>query len=62
MQKHVPDICLLKILQSDWLRTFLPISQEPKFSQIWALCRNTTNNIYFHYRTKSVKINDQIIQ
>ena len=39
------DIINLKILQCDWLRTFWPISQEPKFSQIWALCRNTTNDI-----------------
>ena len=49
-----------KILQSDWLRTFLSISQEPEFSQIWDLCRNITNNIHFHYRTNSVRINDKI--
>ena len=36
------------------------MSQEQPFSQIWDLCRNTTNNISFHYRTNSVKINDQI--
>ena len=51
-----------KILQSDMLRTFWPISQEQKFSQIWDLRRNTTNNISFHYRTNSVKINNQIFQ
>ena len=49
-------------MQSDWLRTFWPISQEPEFSQIWDLCRNTANNINFHYRTNSVKINDKIFQ
>ena len=32
-----------KILQFNWLRTFWPISQEQKFSQIWDLCRNTAN-------------------
>ena len=43
-----------KILQSNWLRKFWPISQEQKFSQIWDLCRNTANK-NFHYRTNSVK-------
>ena len=47
------------ILQSDWLKTFLPISKEQTFSQMWDLCRNTANNINFHYRTNTVKINDQ---
>ena len=37
-------------------------SHEQKFSWIWDLCRNTANNITFHYRTNSVKINDQIFQ
>ena len=49
-------------MQSDWLRTFWPISQEPEFSQIWDLCRNTGNIINFHYRTNSVKINNTIFQ
>ena len=49
-------------MQSDWLRTFWPISQEPEFSQIWDLSRNTTNIINSHYRTNSVKINDTIFQ
>ena len=35
----------LKILQSDWLRRFWPISQKPDFSQIWDLCKNTVNSI-----------------
>ena len=30
------------------------------FSQIWDLCRNTVNNINFHYRSNSVKLNDKI--
>ena len=52
----------LKILQSHWLRTFLPISQELEFSQIWDLCRNTANVKNFHYKTNSLKINDTIFQ
>ena len=52
-----------KILQSDCLRTFWPISQEQKFSQTGNLeIGNTVNNICFHYRTISVNINDQIFQ
>ena len=47
---------------AEWLRTFCPISQESEFSQISDLCRNTANNIDFHYRTNSVKINDKIFQ
>ena len=49
-------------LQSDWLRTFWVISQEQKFYKIQDLSRNTANNIYFHYRTISANINDQIFQ
>ena len=45
----------LKILQSDWLRTFWFISQKKDFSQIKDLCRNTANTINFHYRTNLVK-------
>ena len=56
------DMVDWKILQFDWLRTFWPISQESEFSQISDLCRNTANNIDFHYRTNSVKINDKIFQ
>ena len=33
-----------KILQSDWLRAFWPISSDQDFSQIRDLCRNTTNS------------------
>ena len=51
-----------KILQSDCLRTFWPISQEQKFSQTGNLEIGNTVNIYFHYRTISVNINDQIFQ
>ena len=35
------DIVDLKILQSDWLRAFRPVTLEPDFSQIWDLHRNT---------------------
>ena len=31
-------------------------------SEIWDLCRNTSNNMSSHYRTNSVKIKDQIFQ
>ena len=51
-----------KILQFDWLRTYRSIFQEQKFSQIWDLSRSTGNNANFHYRTNSVKTNDQIFQ
>ena len=45
----------LKILQSDWLRAFWPLSQEQDFPQIYHFCsNNTANNINFHYETKSV--------
>ena len=50
------EIADLKILQSDMLREFWPISQEQHFSQIWDLSRNTAYHINFHYRTNSVKI------
>ena len=50
----------LKIPQSEWLRAFWPISQKHYFFQIEDLYRNTANNINFHYRANSGKINDQI--
>ena len=52
----------LKILQSDWRRVFWPIYQEQDFFHIQDLCMNTASNKNFHYRTNSVKINDQIFQ
>ena len=52
-------IVFLKILQSDWLRAFWPISQEQDISQIRDLCRNTANNRSLHDRENTVKINDQ---
>ena len=45
-----------EILQSDWPRAFWPISQEPDFCQIWDFCKNTANDINFHYRPKSETI------
>ena len=56
------DIVNLKILQSDWSRAFWPISQEPEFSQVWNLCKNTANIIKFPYKPSSEKINDSIFQ
>ena len=56
------DMASLKILQSDWSRAFWPISQEPEFSQVWDLCKNTANIIKFLYRPNSEKINNSIFQ
>ena len=56
------DIISLKILQSDWSRAFWPISQEPEFSQVWDLCKNTANIIKCLYKPNSEKINDSIFQ
>ena len=39
-------------------RAFWPLSQEQDYSQIENLCRNTVNNINFHYRASSGKIED----
>ena len=50
------EIFDLKILQSDWPSAFWIISQEPD------LCRYIVNNINFHYRPNSTKINDQFFQ
>ena len=41
------DIVDLTILQFDCPRAFCSISQEPNFSQIWDLCKNTSNNTGF---------------
>ena len=56
------DTVDLNILQSDRLRAFWPISQEPDFLQIWDLYRNTANNINFHDRPNQEKIRDQNFQ
>ena len=41
------------------MRAFWPTSQEQDLSQIKDLCMNTTNTNNFHFRTNSVRINDQ---
>ena len=56
--KTITDIVDLKIVQSDWPRAFWPISQEADFSQVWDLCKNTTNKMNFLYRPNSQKNND----
>ena len=38
----------LRILQSDRLRAFWLITQEPEFSKIWDLYRHAANNMNFH--------------
>ena len=67
MQKNdvVSSICSgemldFKILQSEWRRTFWPISEEQSFSQIEDLYRNTVNKTNFNYRTNSGQTNYQI--
>ena len=40
-----------------WLAENISMSKEQKFSQIWDLCRNTTNNMNFHYRTNLANVN-----
>ena len=40
------------MVQSNWPRAFWPISQEPYFSQIWDLRRNTVNSIKFQFSKK----------
>ena len=54
------EMVVLEILQSDWLGEFWSIYQEQDFPKTYDLCRNTANNMNFHYRTNAVKINDQI--
>ena len=41
------EIVDLKILQPDWPRAFWPLSQEPDFSKVRDLCKNTALNINF---------------
>ena len=41
---------------------FGPYLRNQNFPKTWDLCRNIANNIHFHYRTNSVKINDKIFQ
>ena len=56
------DTVNLKILQSDWLIAFWPISQEPNFSQVWDLCKNTAINISLLYKPNPEKNKDKIFQ
>ena len=54
------DTVNFKILHSDWLGVFWPISQEPEFSQTLDLYRNISNNINFHYIPNAEKIMTKI--
>ena len=54
------DIVNLKTLQSDWLRAFWPILQEPELSQVWDLCKNTANIMKFLDRPNLEKSNNLI--
>ena len=42
------DTADIKMMQSDWLTAFWPISQKPDFYQLWDLCSNAANSINFH--------------
>ena len=53
------DIVNLKILQFDWWRAFWPISQEPEFSQVWFLSKNTANIMKIFCRPNSKKLMTQ---
>ena len=56
------DIDDPRILQSDWMRTFYPITCEPESSQIWGLDRKIENQKLFHLRllpAKTIKKNFQ---
>ena len=52
----------LNILRSDWMKACQPISQKPDFSQIWDVYMNIANNINFHYKLNSDKINGKAFQ
>ena len=55
------EIWLIKI-PAIWLaENILAHIPRTRNSEIWDLCRNTSNNMSFHYRTNSVKIKDQIL-
>ena len=49
------DIADLKILQSDWLGVFQPMSQKPGFYQTWDLYRIIVNKIKFHFWANAEK-------
>ena len=52
----------LKILKSDWLRAFLPISQKPDFSRIYHSNKNTVNNTKLHYRANAEKTGNKFFE
>ena len=39
------EIVDLKIMQSDWLRALWSITQKQDLSEIWELCKTTTNSL-----------------
>ena len=49
------DISDLKIVQSDWQKSILVHVSGTNFSHIWDLCKNTANNVNFHYKLNSEK-------
>ena len=50
------DIADITMVQTDWLRAFWLPSNEPDFSQIWDLRRNTANGINLRSMTNSNKL------
>ena len=49
------DITDLRILQSHWLIPYWLITEEPKFPQIWNLCRHKANNVKFNTNQEKSK-------
>ena len=56
------DICAQWILQSNWLKALLAITQEQDFPYIWELYSKIDININFYLSTFPAKINDSIFQ
>ena len=44
-----------RILQCDWPKAFLTLTQKPEFCRIWGWCWNINNNISFYFRLFTVK-------
>ena len=53
---YFKDSVNLKIMQSDWSTAFWPLSEEPYFSQVGGLYKNTTNIIKSLYGRSSEKL------
>ena len=54
------DISNQRILQSDWLKTFLALTREPDFSQTCGFRRMTENHNIFRFKPFLATANDSI--